>query len=180
MLSADEIKSILHLRPLAGEGGLYRETYRCAETIPRQALPPRYSSEKSFCTAIYYLLTPETHSRLHRLPSDEIFHFHLGGAAEMLQLRPDGRSEVVLIGADIASGQRLQVVVPRGTWQGAALRPGQPFALMSVTVAPGFDSADYEPAQAEPLIRQYPARREWIERLTRPCVGDSQAGLYAS
>ena len=78
MLKAKEIILKLGLKPLPKEGGFYRETYRSEEKIPEQGLPARYSSAKSFCTAIYYLLTPETCSALHRLSSDEIFHFYLG------------------------------------------------------------------------------------------------------
>ena len=168
MLSAEQVTAILGLKPLSPEGGLYRETYRSEETIPGGALPGRYRRRKCLCTAIYYLLTPQTHSRLHRVGSDEIFHFHLGDPVEMLQLHADGRSEVVVIGPGIAAAQQLQVVVPRGTWQGCALCPGGAMALMSVTVAPGFDFSDYEAADADALIRQYPDRREWIARLTGP------------
>jgi len=166
MLTAEQIIKLLDLRPLPMEGGLYRETYRSREKIPSAALPDRYRADKSFCTAIYYLLAPGACSRLHRLPTDEIFHFHLGDAAEMLQLHPDGRSEIVPIGPDIAAGQRLQAVVPRGTGQGCLLKQGGRFALMSVTIAPGFDFADYEQADRKALIRQYPDRAEMIRKLT--------------
>ena len=77
MLTAEEIIRKLSLKPLPGEGGFYRETYRSEEKIPMKGLPGRYSSAKSFCTAIYYLLTPDTCSALHRLSSDELFHFYL-------------------------------------------------------------------------------------------------------
>jgi predicted cupin superfamily sugar epimerase len=168
MPSADQLKRLQALEPLEIEGGYYRETYRSDERVPAECLPKRYGRDKSFCTAIYYLLTPETHSRLHRLPTDEIFHFHLGDPVEMLQLHPDGRSEIVVIGPDVAAGQQLQVVVPRGTWQGCRLRAGGSFALMGVTVAPGFDFSDYEPADAEALIQRHPERRELIVKLTAP------------
>ena len=168
MITAEQIKEVLGLQPLPREGGFYRETYRSEETIALGCLPQRYDRDKPFCTAIYYLLTPETCSRLHRLPTDEIFHFHLGGPVEMLQLHPDGRSDVLEIGPDIAAGQRLQVVVPRGSWQGCSLKAGGRVALMSVTAAPGFDSSDYEPGDADALIRAYPDRRDMIVALTSP------------
>ncbi|MHC4424021.1 MAG: cupin domain-containing protein, partial [Planctomycetota bacterium] len=74
------------MRPLSYEGGFYVETYRCAEKIAQTALPARYTDEKNFSTAILYLLTPDTFSALHRLRSDEIFHFYLGDPVTMLQL----------------------------------------------------------------------------------------------
>jgi predicted cupin superfamily sugar epimerase len=84
-------------------------------------LPSRYKGVRLFGTAIYYLLTPETFSAMHRLPSDEIFHFYIGDPVEMLQLWPDGSIRVLILGSDILNGMQPQVVVPRGVWQGAKL-----------------------------------------------------------
>jgi len=156
---------------LPKEGGFYRETYRSEEKIPEQGLPARYSSAKSFCTAIYYLLTPETCSALHRLSSDEIFHFYLGDPVSMLLLHPGGGSELITLGRDLGRAERLQAVVPRNTWLGAFLNQGGNFALMGTTVAPGFDFSDYEHGSREELIRQYPDRRELILKLTPSLAG---------
>ena len=166
ILTAEEIIRELGLKPLPAEGGFYRETYRSEEKIPTDGLPARYRSAKSFCTAIYYLLTPETCSALHRLPSDEIFHFYLGDPVSMLQLHPGGSSELIALGHDPGRGEKLQVVVPRATWLGAFLNQGGRFALMGTTVAPGFDFSDYEHPSRQELIRQYPDRRELILKLT--------------
>ena len=118
MLTADDIIRLLDLRLLDGEGGMFAETYRAAESIPRAALPGRYTSDRAFASAIFYLLTPDTFSHIHRLKSDEIFHFYLGDPVTMLQLHPDGTSGMITLGHDIAKGERLQVVVPHSTWQG--------------------------------------------------------------
>lgn len=165
--TADELIALLDLRPLSGEGGYYRETYRSGERVPRAMLPERYTADKSAATSIYYLLTPESFSALHRLPTDEIFHFYLGDAVEMLQLFPGGDGRVVTLGPDLRSGQRPQVVVPHGVWQGSALVPGGQFALLGTTMAPGFDFADYEAGERPALIEQYPAFADYIGRLTR-------------
>ena len=167
MVRPEELISLLNLKPLPEEGGCYVETYRCDEHIPVDALPYRYSGVRSFGTAIYYLLTADTFSTLHRLASDEIFHFYLGDPVEMLQLYPDGSGKVIALGHNIPSGQQPQVVVPRGVWQGARLIPGGKFALMGTTVAPGFEYTDYEGGQREELVRAYPQFRELITALTR-------------
>jgi predicted cupin superfamily sugar epimerase len=167
MLTADEVIRTLRLQPLPQEGGYYRETYRAADILPAAALPPRYQRDKAAATAIYYLLTPETFSALHRLPTDEVFHFYLGGPVQMLQLMPDGTGRLVVLGSDIAAGQALQVVVPRGVWQGSLLLPNGSFALLGTTMAPGFDFTDYEAGDRALLCRQYPAFAELIRRLTR-------------
>lgn len=166
MTSADEIMERLGLVPLREEGGYFAETYKSEEVIPKDSLPERYPAERAFGTAIFYLLTPDTFSALHRLASDEIFHFYLGDAVTMLQLHPDGSSKVVTLGEDIRGGQELQVVVPRGTWQGSFLNEGGEFALLGCTVAPGFEYEDYEGGSREELVERYPEAREMIVRLT--------------
>jgi len=114
----------------------------------------------------FFLPTPETFSRLHRLRSDEIFHFLLGDPVTMLHLYPDGTSRVLSMGTDLTAGQQLQVVVPRGTWQGCRLVEGGRFALMGVTVAPGFEYDDYEPGGRAELVGRYPDREALIKLLT--------------
>jgi len=162
MLSADDLIRVLNLQPHPKEGGFFHETYRAAESI---ALPG-YPAPRSHGTAIYYLLKPGTMSALHLLHSDEIFHFYLGGPVRMLQLLPDGTGRTVVLGSDLEKGESLQVVVPRGVWQGACLEPGSAFALLGCTVAPGFDYADYVHGERTALVNQYPAHRAMIERLT--------------
>ena len=154
-MTAEEIIRILDLKLLPEEGGMYRETYRSDELIARGALPGRYGKSKCYCTAIYYLLTPDMFSAIHRVPSEEIFHFYLGDPVTMLQLHPDGSSQTVTLGQDIVAGQQLQVIVPRGVWQGAFLNEGGKFALMGTTVAPGFDFSDYESGARAPLLEKY-------------------------
>jgi uncharacterized protein len=166
MPTTQEIIEHLGLQPHPNEGGYYVETYRCDERIPERGLPDRYVSEKSFGTAIYYLLTPETFSAFHRLPTDEIFHFYLGDPVTMLQLHPDGSHDVITLGTDLLADQKPQVVVPKGTWQGSFLNEGGEFALMGATASPGFDFCDYESGERGPLLEKFPAHKELIERLT--------------
>ena len=149
------------------EGGFYRETYRSCETIAAAALPSRYGKDRHFSTAIFYLLTPGSCSTLHRLQSDEVFHFYAGDPATMLQLHGDGRGETIVLGQDIAAGQHLQVVVPEGVWQGMFLNDGGAFALLGTTVSPGFDFDDFDVGARAALTRQYPSCAALIERLTR-------------
>ena len=84
----------------------------------------------------------------------------------MLLLHPDGSSEVITLGHDITNGQRVQVAVPQGSWQGCFLsKPGE-FALMGTTVSPAFEFADFEPAEKGELLERYPSQRDLIIRLT--------------
>jgi predicted cupin superfamily sugar epimerase len=166
MLTAAQLIAALDLRPLPLEGGYYRETYRSADQLPAKAWGGRFRSGKSAGTAIYYLLTPETSSVLHRLPTDEIYHFYLGSPVQMLLLFPDGSGRVATLGPDVLAGQSPQLVVPRGVWQGSYLADGGAFALLGTTMAPGFDFSDYEGGDRAALTAQYPDLADLVRRLT--------------
>ena len=164
-MEINKIVKILGLKPHP-EGGFYAETYRSGEKIPRNALPPRYKTDKQFSTAIYYLLTSDTFSALHRIKSDEIFHFYLGDPVTMLKLHPDGRGETITLGHDIEAGRHLQCVVPGGVWMGMYLNEGGSFALMGTTVAPAVDFDDFELGNRAELIEIYQNYKTIIRRLT--------------
>jgi predicted cupin superfamily sugar epimerase len=85
----------------------------------------------------------------------------------MLQLLPDGGSERVVIGNDLAAGERPQVVVRRGVWQGSRLVQGGRWALLGCTVSPGFEFEDYTDGSRAELIAGWPEAKEMIEALTR-------------
>ncbi len=165
-MTSERLKALLNLVPLSFEGGYYAETYRSGDILVQESLPGRYGGPRTAATAIYYLLEPGTFSELHRVASDEIFHFYLGDPVEMVQLWPDGGCRQVMIGTDIEQGMRPQVVVPHGVWQGSRLAPGGRLALLGCTVSPGFEYADYESGSREALLRQYPEARELIVALT--------------
>jgi len=163
---AQKIIEILDLKPLTIEGGYFKETYRSNEFISQESLPLRYKSSRAFSTAIYYLLTPDTFSSLHRLPTDEIFHFYLGDPVEMLQLFEGGNGKIIHIGNDIEKGLLPQVLVPKDTWQGTKLIKGGEFALFGTTMAPSFEFEDFQPHNKAELIRDYPDFAELISQLT--------------
>ena len=168
MESVDHIKSVLNLLPHPKEGGYYVETYRSDELIPAVAFPGRYDGPRHLATAIYYLLTPDTFSAMHRLSADEIFHFYLGDPVEMLHLLPDGSGKILTLGPEILDGMSPQVIVPRGVWQGSRLHPGGRFALLGTTVSPGFELSDYESGCRDALVESYPLFRNLIVALTYP------------
>jgi len=167
MITADEIISFFQMKPLPDEGGYYVETYRAKVKITKANLPAGYNCGRNFSTAILYLLTPGTFSRLHRVKSDEVFHFYLGDSVTMLQLHPDGTSKIIILGQDILNGQCVQAVVPAGIWQGCFLNQGGKFALLGCTVSPGFEFADYESGRQNELLNKYPEQKDLVIQLTR-------------
>ena len=164
--SAQEIIELLGLEPLEVEGGWYRELWRSNLIVEPGGLGGAYPSARSLGTSIYYLLTAESVSAMHRLPSDELFHFYLGDPVQMLQLFPGGEGKVLLLGTDLAVGQRPQVLAPGMVWQGCRLAAGGRFALMGTTVAPGFEFEDFTLGRRDDLIREYPSYAELITLLT--------------
>lgn len=156
----------LGLRPHP-EGGFFRETYRAAETVEAAHLPPRFGGARAFATAILFLLPAGEVSALHRLKSDEVWHFHAGGPLDVIVLEGDGAVRQTRLGASVERGEVLQSVVPAGHWFGARPAPGSAYSLVGCTVAPGFDLADFELAPRETLLVRYPQHAALIRALTR-------------
>jgi len=168
-MKASDVVRLLRLEPLPGEGGYFRQTWVAPEAVAGLVLGDRYPRAMTVGTAIYYLVTDEADgfSAMHRLCTDEVYHFYLGDPVEQLLLHADGRSEVVVLGHDIVAGQRVQHVAPRDTWQGARLRDGGRWALLGTTMAPGFDVRDYKAGARAALIAAYPHEAARIAALTR-------------
>ncbi len=143
------------------EGGYYRETYRSADTIPTAGGP------RALSTAIYFLLPGDQVSALHRIRSDEVWHFYAGSALTLFVIHRDGRLVRTRLGPDARAGERFQTLVPAGAWYGAAVDDPASYALVGGTVAPGFDFADFELGPRAALTREFPQHRAVIERLTR-------------
>lgn len=118
------------------EGGWYVQTFK----------DPAEADGRARSTAIYYLLEAGETSHWHRVDAVEVWHFYAGAP---LRLSISDGTDVVehVLGTDLATGQRPQVVVPQGAWQAAASL-GE-FTLVGCTVAPGFDFAGFELAASD-------------------------------
>jgi len=156
-LSSLKIINTLGLLPHP-EGGYFKETYRSAGVIP--------ALQRNYATAIYYLLVNGDKSHLHRIKQDEMWHFYLGGSLRFCMISPEGEYREVTLGQDILNGELLQYVVPAGWWFGATPAEGAEWSLVSCTVAPGFDFADFEMANRENLIAQFPHLEAFIREFT--------------
>lgn len=156
----------LQLKPHP-EGGFFKETYRAAENIPVGALPSRFSGTRSFSTAIYYLLRQGEFSALHRIKSDECWHFYSGQALLIHVITTSREYKCIKLGANIEADETFQFVVPAGSWFASEPANDTDFALVGCTVAPGFDFGDFEMADPETLIDDFPLHRNIIKRLAR-------------
>ncbi len=149
------------------EGGWFRETYRSAEVVSRAALPARFGGDRTFSTAIYYLLDGTDFSAFHRIKQEEIFHFYDGAALTVHVIDPRGNYSEIRVGRNLAAGEVPQAVITAGSIFGATVSDPKSYSLVGCTVAPGFDFADFEMPGQNELCAKFPQYRPIIERLTR-------------
>ncbi|MDO8644098.1 MAG: cupin domain-containing protein [bacterium] len=147
------------------EGGFFKETYRSSGVIPKNGLPEKFKGDRSYSTAIYYLLSEGGKSKLHRLVTDEMFHFYLGDPLTVVEIRPDGKVLKTIVGPDVIAGQKVQHVIPAGHWFGAFVNPGSRYSFIGCTVAPGFDFEIFEMGNKEELLKQFPQAKKEINLL---------------
>lgn len=172
-MDAAEVIRRLGLSPLGFEGGYYRETFRQSGEVDT------YGAPRAPSTAIFYLLTPDTCSLMHRLRGPEVYHFYLGDPVEQLMVGAAG-PEVVHLGQDLLAGQRVQHLVPGGVWQGSRLLPGGRFALMGTTMAPGFDLADFTLGRRDQLLPLCAGHEALLTALTPTRVTTEHLELAAA
>ncbi|HVD98437.1 MAG TPA: cupin domain-containing protein [Cytophagaceae bacterium] len=142
------------------EGGYYKETYRCAELVSFA----RFEDKRTISTAIYFLLEGQNKSHLHRIKSDELWFFHEGDTLEIFCFSEKG-IQCIKLGKNIFEGEQLQAVIPAGIWFGARVKDGNGYALVSCTVAPGFDFRDFEMGRKEEMKRLYPGNDLFLEEM---------------
>ena len=155
----DVARLIAHfsLTPLPSEGTLFASTWRSDSDLPTGG-PHGTAMIGLYCSE------PLSHSLFHRLPVDEVWHFHAGDPLTLILLYPDGSSRDVVMGPDPLRGDLVQFVVPAGVWQAGHVCEGGTFALFGCTMAPGFTSVMYEGGERNRLLAHYPGRREDITR----------------
>ncbi len=132
-MTADEIIALLDLTPHP-EGGHYRQTW-IAENDGRAA-----------GTCIYFLLKAGEVSHWHTVDATEIWHYYSGAPIQLRMAETEaGPSTEMILGPDLAAGQRPQGIVPTGHWQSAASLGD--WTLVGCTVSPGFEFAGFHLAK---------------------------------
>ena len=148
----ERLAALLGLQPLPDEGGLYRQTFADAHS-----------------SAIYFLLLAPDFSALHRLDATETYHWYAGSPLRLLLLHGDGegggRVDEPTLGSGFDMGERPQIVVPAGTWQGSS--PVGAWSLVGTTVAPPFAWSGFRLGERAELLDRWPSARARITALTR-------------
>lgn len=159
-ITVEDLKARFALAPHP-EGGFYGETYRADSNVKAS-----YGT-RSASTAIFFLITPGSVSRLHKIAADECWHFYLGGSMTVLEITEDGTLTKTILGQDVLGGEKVQHVVKGGTWFGCFPNEGTEYSFVGCTVAPGFDFSDFELASRSSLCKEFPQHKEEISMLTK-------------
>lgn len=130
------------------EGGFYREVFRS----PLEVVPADGRGARAALTVIHFLLPAGAHSRWHVVRSDEQWTFLEGAPLELFVLAPDAATVTRVRLGPLAEGCVPSFVVPAEAWQAA--RPTGAFALVTCSVGPGFDFADFR------MVAELPHARE--------------------
>lgn len=160
------------MQPNTVEGGYYYTTYTSTLLLDSKELPgfKPIKEKRPICGGLYYFLDPQGFSAMHSVTGDMLYHFYAGDPVQMLLLYPEGSPdsyEICTFHNDLAAGGSPMKVIPGGTWLGSRLIPGGEYALMGVTMAPGYNPADYQLGKRKELIKKYPEQKGMIEGLTR-------------
>ncbi len=145
----DDAKSLIQrlgLQSLEGEGGFFRKIYTHRKGM------------EILGGTIYYLVTPESFSSLHWLPTDEIWYFLQGSPLQQLILYPDGRHSLSLLGP-VGENQNPVTIVPGGCYQGTRLLKPEGYALCATTMCPPFQADRYIQGNRQ-LLGEYPNCKE--------------------
>jgi len=143
------------------EGGFYKETYRSEISSDYDG----FDGKRNVATGIYYLLSEGDFSAFHRIKSDETWHFYAGEALELVEITPGGKLIKTLIGNQFEKGEQPQYTVNAGNW--FASKSSGTYSLVGCTVYPGFDFQDFELAERNSFIQEFPDHIKLIEGLTR-------------
>jgi hypothetical protein len=161
-VKAKDYAELLKLQPHP-EGGYFGEFYRSElEVSPEDFIGPRNA-----CTSIYFLLEEGQFSALHKIKSDEIWHFYEGDSLEILEITEEGKFRNTALGRNLKNGEVLSYVVKAGHWFGSRTRSGGKFSLVGCTVSPGFDFRDFEMPDQNWFLEHFPFFEKEIREITR-------------
>jgi predicted cupin superfamily sugar epimerase len=160
-LTAAEVQAALHLEPHP-TCGFVAETYRSADRIGPGGLPAPFADGRPLGSALFFLVTPDAPVHPHRIRNDQLYHHYLGDPLEVLLLFSDGSHAVEVLGADIRAGQRVQLIVPGGTFHTARLAAGGRWHLGGSTEWPGVEPPDVETADVDALSARFPILPDFL------------------
>jgi predicted cupin superfamily sugar epimerase len=154
-LTAGEISGLLELERHA-TCGFVRLTFTSKQIIPTDALPPPFADARPLGSALYFMVMRGAPVRLHRIRNDQLYHYYLGDPIEVILLHAGGSAARIVVGPDLRSGHRVQLLIPGNTFHTARLI-GERWFLGASTEWPGVVPADVEIGNLDELCTHHPA-----------------------
>jgi uncharacterized protein len=154
-LTADEIRTLLKLEPNA-TCGFVRVTFVSKQSIAAGGLPAPFAEGRPLGSALYFMVTPGAPVR-HRIRNDQLYHYYLGDPLEVFLLHADGTTERIIIGPNLRSDHRVQLLIPGNTFHTARLIGRRHWFLGASTEWPGVVPADVEIGNLDELAGKYPS-----------------------
>lgn len=164
-LSPEEIRRLLNLVPHP-TCGFVDPTFLSKIMLPKAVLPAEFGSDRSAGSAMYFMVTQETTIKLHKIRSDQLFHFYFGDPLEVLLLYPDGQAEIKVLGDDIRKDMRPQLFIPANTFHIYRVQGRGVYSLLATTEWIGVEPQDVELGDPNQLIASYPAMKKEILAFT--------------
>jgi uncharacterized protein len=155
-LTADDIRALLKLEPNA-TCGFVRVTFVSKQSIAAGGLPAPFVDRRPLGSALYFMVTPGAPVRLHRIRNDQLYHYYLGDPLEVFLLHAYGSTERIIVGPDLRTGHRVQLLIPGNTFHTARLIGRRHWFLGASTEWPGVVPADVEIGNLDELAEKYPA-----------------------
>ncbi len=153
---ATDLIRLLNLHPLPRESGYLGIIGVSTQTVTIGGRTLAVQSQN------YYLLTRERPiNYLHWLASEDTHILVEGGPVDYFIFHPDGRTERVTLGKDLAAGQRPVVAVPGGCWKALRLHEGASYALMVNTLSPEFTPDRVKIGAGADWIKRYANTAPW-------------------
>ena len=174
-LTAEEIRSLLNLEPNATCGST-RVSFVSQQLIAAGGLPAPFADGRPLGSALYFLVTPDSPVRLHRICNEQLYHYYLGDPLEVFMLHADGRSERAIVGPDIRGGERLQLRIPGNTFHTGRVIGHRNWFLGGSTEWPGVVPADVEIGNIDELAGNYPAVAAELRAIAASVQQDGPTG----
>jgi predicted cupin superfamily sugar epimerase len=153
---ARELIDTLHLSVLPKESGYLGLIGDSAQTAQIDGKALKLQSQ------VYYMLTRERPvNYLHWLASDDTHILIEGGPVDYFIFHPDGHVEKVVLGRNVAAGERPVVAVPGGCWKALRLHDGARYALMANALSPEWTPDRVKIGAGADWVKRYAGKAPW-------------------
>jgi|GEM_PF-682123 len=161
-ISSVRVREIVKTLNLAAhpEGGWFAEVYTAPEIYQSMV------GVRPLAGSIYFLLNEKEVSRFHQLDCEEVWYYHEGCGIRLYFLEEDGAVKQVLLGQDLAKGQRPMVIIPAGKIFAAENIDSGRYTLISCMTTPKFKYQGWRLVGQAELLKRSPQQQALIKRLT--------------